>query len=111
MALTTGTVTLLFTDVEGSASLWESAPDAMQVPLRRHDEMLRSAHLVAPTLRWSTKSRRDDSDPCGSWVVMALPFAESRPESVRWRKRRPIQRGIWRSTGLAHRERTEVNPE
>ncbi len=39
----TGTVTLLFTDVEGSTRLWESEPAAMAPALRRHDEILRGA--------------------------------------------------------------------
>jgi predicted ATPase/class 3 adenylate cyclase len=38
-----GTVTLLFTDVEGSTRLWEADPGAMAVALRRHDEMVRGA--------------------------------------------------------------------
>ena len=38
-----GTVTLLFTDVEGSTRLWESEPDSMAPALRRHDEILRGA--------------------------------------------------------------------
>ncbi len=37
-----GTVTLLFTDIEGSTRLWEEHSDAMAVALRRHDELLRS---------------------------------------------------------------------
>ena len=37
----TGTVTLLFTDIEGSTRLWEAEPDAMAVALRLHDEILR----------------------------------------------------------------------
>jgi class 3 adenylate cyclase len=36
-----GTVTLLFTDVEGSTRLWEAERDAMAAALRRHDEILR----------------------------------------------------------------------
>ncbi len=38
----TGTVTLLFTDIEGSTRMWEADPDAMTLGLRRHDEILRS---------------------------------------------------------------------
>lgn len=38
-----GTVTFLFTDIEGSTRLWESAPDAMQQALERHDTLLRLA--------------------------------------------------------------------
>src|SRR5262245_61712250 len=41
--LPTGTVTFLFTDVEGSSRLWESYPDAMQGALARHDEIIRGA--------------------------------------------------------------------
>ena len=39
----TGTLTFLFTDLEGSTRLWEQFPDAMQVALRRHDAILREA--------------------------------------------------------------------
>jgi class 3 adenylate cyclase len=38
-----GTVTLLFTDVEGSTRLWDAERDAMAAALRRHDEILRGA--------------------------------------------------------------------
>jgi len=39
----TGTVTFLFTDIEGSTTLWEQHPDAMQAALARHDRLLRYA--------------------------------------------------------------------
>ena len=39
----TGTVTFLFTDIEGSTKLWERHPAAMQTALARHDEILRNA--------------------------------------------------------------------
>ena len=53
--LPTGTVTFLFTDIEGSTALWEQYPDAMQIALARHDALLRRAidrslgHIVKTT--------------------------------------------------------------
>jgi predicted ATPase/class 3 adenylate cyclase len=38
--LPSGTVTFLFTDLEGSTRLWEEHPEAMQVALARHDAIL-----------------------------------------------------------------------
>jgi predicted ATPase/class 3 adenylate cyclase len=38
-----GTVTFLFTDIEGSTRLWHERPDAMPAALERHDEIVRSA--------------------------------------------------------------------
>jgi predicted ATPase/class 3 adenylate cyclase len=38
-----GTVTFLFTDIEGSTKLWERHPEAMKVALARHDALLRHA--------------------------------------------------------------------
>ncbi len=39
----TGTITFLFTDIEGSTKLWENAPEAMRLALARHDALLREA--------------------------------------------------------------------
>jgi class 3 adenylate cyclase len=38
-----GTVTFLFTDVEGSTRLWQTQPTAMRGILARHDELVRGA--------------------------------------------------------------------
>ena len=38
-----GTVTFLFTDIEGSTAWWERAPAATAVAIQRHDELLRTA--------------------------------------------------------------------
>jgi predicted ATPase/class 3 adenylate cyclase len=42
-----GTVTFLFTDIEGSTRLWEQHPEAMRAGLARHDACLRRAVLVS----------------------------------------------------------------
>jgi class 3 adenylate cyclase len=53
--LPSGTVTLLFTDLEGSTRLWDTHPEAMRGALAHHDEILRSAittrsgHVVKTT--------------------------------------------------------------
>src|SRR5579862_5707034 len=38
-----GTVSFLFTDIEGSTRLWEQQPEAMRLALARHDALLRGA--------------------------------------------------------------------
>jgi class 3 adenylate cyclase len=42
-ALPSGTVTFLFTDIEGSTRRWEDDPDAMRAALTAHDAVLRVA--------------------------------------------------------------------
>jgi predicted ATPase/class 3 adenylate cyclase len=41
--LPTGTITFLFTDIEGSTRRWEQQPELMHVTLARHDHILRAA--------------------------------------------------------------------
>ncbi len=41
--LPTGTVTFLFTDIEGSTQLWEQRPEAMSAALAHHDALLNHA--------------------------------------------------------------------
>jgi predicted ATPase/class 3 adenylate cyclase len=41
--LPTGTVTFLFTDIEGSTQLWEQYPESMRLALACHDALLRQA--------------------------------------------------------------------
>ena len=53
--LPAGTVTFLFTDIEGSTQLWEKHPEAMQAVLAKHDATLREAiesnhgHIIKTT--------------------------------------------------------------
>jgi len=44
--LPSGTVTFLFTDVEGSTSLWEKQPEVMKSALAHHDSLLRGIFLM-----------------------------------------------------------------
>jgi class 3 adenylate cyclase len=43
VVLPSGTVTFLFTDIEGSTRAWEVKPVEMREALARHDELLRNA--------------------------------------------------------------------
>ena len=43
MELPTGTVTFLFTDIEGSTRLWDEHPEEMRAALARHEALLRHA--------------------------------------------------------------------
>ncbi len=43
MAIPSGTVTFLFTDIEGSTRLWEEHQHSMQEALKRHDTILRTS--------------------------------------------------------------------
>jgi predicted ATPase/class 3 adenylate cyclase len=42
-SIPTGTVTFLFTDIQGSTKLWQTYPEKMRVALARHDAILREA--------------------------------------------------------------------
>jgi class 3 adenylate cyclase len=47
----TGTVTFLFTDIEGSTKLAQQFPDAMPALLARHNELLRNTSQTR-ILQW-----------------------------------------------------------
>jgi predicted ATPase/class 3 adenylate cyclase len=49
-----GTVTFLFTDIEGSTQLWEATPAAMSEALERHDTIVRSVIEAAGGYVFST---------------------------------------------------------
>ena len=66
--LPTGTVTFVFTDVEGSTRLWQEHPDAMSDVLARHDAIVRDA--VANHDGRVVKSTGD-----GVHAVFAVPSA------------------------------------
>jgi class 3 adenylate cyclase len=52
-----GTVTFLFTDIEGSTRRWEADPEAMRLALAVHDEVIRAA--IDAHSRWLFKHTGD----------------------------------------------------
>ena len=89
-----GTVTFLFTDIEGSTRLWEEHPDAMRDALVRHDEILRDAviahdgHVVKTTGDGVHAVFATARDALGAAVAMQLglsaeSFGETGPLRVR----------------------------
>jgi hypothetical protein len=97
--LPTGTVTFLFTDLEGSTRLWEEHPEAMQGALARHDEILRDAvesmggHVVNTTP--GSKSRRCSTtrQPGSEFLSSTEPSPVSR-RAPAWVESQPPPRGL-----------------
>ena len=98
--LPSGTVTFLFTDLEGSTRLWQEHADAMHDALARHDELVRTAvetrggHIV--------KTTGDGAHAAFGHAVAAIAAAvdaqraltaESWPEAVELRVRIGIHTG------------------
>ncbi len=89
-----GTVTLLFTDIQGSTRMWEAEPERMALALRRHDEALRAAiesadGYVFKTVgdafcaAFGTASRAVASALAAQQVLVAEAWPTSRPIRVR----------------------------
>src|ERR1700680_509180 len=43
VSLPTGTVTFLFSDIEGSTQRWETHPEAMKIAVARHEQLMSTA--------------------------------------------------------------------
>jgi predicted ATPase/class 3 adenylate cyclase len=82
VSLPTGTVTFLFTDLEGSTRLWEEHPDSMRAALARHDELLdaaiagRGGHVVKTTGDGFLAAFGDAADAVGAAVDAQLALAD-----------------------------------
>jgi predicted ATPase/class 3 adenylate cyclase len=100
MAEPSGTVTFLFTDIEGSTRLWEQHPEVMDRALQRHDELMRSAIESAQGYVFKTvgdafcaafASARDAVEAAGA-AQQALQ-TESWPEQTPLRVRMALHTG------------------
>lgn len=100
--LPTGTVTFLFTDIEGSSALWEQHPEAMRSALQRHDTL--AAQIVASHEGVLVKQRGEGdslfvvfaraSDAVEAAGALQLAFhTEPWPESIRLRVRMGLHSG------------------
>ena len=92
--LPTGTVTFLFTDLEGSTRLWQEHPEAMKPALARHDEIVRDAieghggFVVKTTgdgfhAAFATAHEAIDAAVAGQLVLRREPWGATGPLRVR----------------------------
>ena len=92
--LPSGTVTFLFTDLEGSTRLWQEHPDAMQGALARHDVVVREAieghggYVVKTTgdgfhAAFSAAHDALDSAVAGQLVLVGESWGDTGPLRVR----------------------------
>jgi predicted ATPase/class 3 adenylate cyclase len=96
-----GTVTLLFTDVEGSTRLWEDEPKAMTAALRRHDEIIRA--VIEDQSGFVFKTVGDAF--CATFAtpqaaLSATLVAQRQLVSERWPTGRPIRVRMALHTGV-----------
>src|SRR4051794_15147260 len=73
--LPTGTVTFLLTDVEGSTRKWETAPDAMEDALQRHNRLLSSVIEGYGGVVVTSRGEGDSFFACFSSAVSAVEAA------------------------------------
>jgi len=95
-----GTITLLFTDIEGSTRLWEAEPERMAVALRRHDDLVRTAIEEAGGYVFKTVG---DAFCAAFWTaqaaVAAALAAQRALASQDWPTRRPLRVRMGLHTG------------
>ena len=97
-----GTVTFLFTDIEGSTAMWEQHPDAMRASLAQHDHVLRStidAHggVVFSTGGDGFAAVFDRAEP----AVQAAIDAQGALAGASWPQDRPLAVRMGLHTGEA----------
>ena len=100
-AIPSGTITLLFTDVEGSTRLWEAEPEHMAQALRRHDELLRAAIEQADGFVFKTVGDAfcaAFATPQGA--LDAVLAAQRALTTEQWPTRRPIRVRMGLHTGV-----------
>ncbi len=100
--LPSGTVTFLFTDLEGSTALWEQHPDAMRAALARHDELVggaiegRGGYVVKSTGDGFLAAFASAPDAVAAAIDAQLALA-----GERWAETGPLRVRMGLHTGVA----------
>ena len=104
-SLPTGTVTFLFTDIEGSTPLWEQMPEAMAEAVARHHRILRGAiesnggqvfQVIGDAFQAAFRLASD--------ALCAALAAQQGLQSAGWGAVRPIKVRMGLHTGPAERD-------
>lgn len=104
--LPAGTITFLFTDIEGSTSLWEQHGEDMRESLARHDELLRAAvEARGGTVFKHTGDGVAAAFPDAGDAVLAAVEAQRALGAARWGPTGPLRVRMGLHTGEAEPER------
>src|SRR4051794_26325157 len=116
--LPTGTVTFLLTDVEGSTRKWETAPDAMEGALQRHNRLLSSVIEGHDGVVVTSRGEGDSFFACFGSAVSAVEAAggcqlrltaEAWPEAATLRVRMGVHTGEARMRDGDYGEHAPIN--
>jgi len=100
--LPTGTITFLYTDIEGSTRLWEHQPQAMHSALQRHDAILRQAiQANAGQVFRTVGDAFCAAFPAAPQAVAAAAEAQRLLLAEAWQLENPIRVRIALHTGAA----------
>jgi class 3 adenylate cyclase len=102
MGVPSGTVTFLFTDIEGSTRLWQLDEGAMREAVQRHDELLRANSLECGGVVFSTMG--DGFAVAFTSAHAALRAAELAQERLRqeqWSTAEPVRVRVGLHSGEA----------
>jgi class 3 adenylate cyclase len=100
--LPTGTVTFLFTDIEGSTRLWERDSEAMSRALSRHDELLRNVVEAHGGVVFKTVGDAFHAAfPTAPEAVEAALDAQKALLSAKWEEAGPLKVRMALRTGTA----------
>ncbi|MBT5772929.1 MAG: adenylate/guanylate cyclase domain-containing protein [Dehalococcoidia bacterium] len=102
--LPTGTVTFLFTDIEGSTRLWEDAEEPMRLAMVRHDEIVDGVVEECHGVNVSPRGEGDSRFivfPDATEAVTAAIGLQRGLQAETWDLPRPIKVRIALHTGIA----------